>query len=418
MPSFLDAWVYDATMGHGRRRQPPVESETMVDVNTQGTLDALFPHLVTLRRHLHQNPELAYNEVETAQTIISELDSLGIPFDYTGKGGGVIGRLVGPRPGRTIALRAEMDALPCNEETGLPFASRVRGRMHACGHDVHMSMLVGAATLLKADPPDGTVLFVFQPAEETGNGSCAVLESKALDGAEAIFAGHVTHHYRLGQIMVSSGTITAHADRFTVRVRGRGGHGARPHEAVDAVVITGLLITAIQTLVSRGANPVHPSVVTIGSIRAGTAHNVIAEHAVLEGTVRTTRPEARDQIIEGLHRMASAFGHMHGAEIDVEFGENAPPVVNTPRETDAARRAATQTVGPEAVVEQEYPSMGAEDFSFYLEKIPGCYVRIGTRGPDDEYVPLHSPRFDVDERVLRIGTEYFDRVAREALQDA
>lgn len=160
----------------------------------------------------------------------------------------------------------------------------------------------------------------------------------------------------------------------------------------------------------------HPSVVTIGSVRAGTAHNVIAEDAVLEGTVRTTRPDARDQIVDGLHRIAEAFGHVHGAEIKVSFGENSPPVINAERETDIARRAAIQVVGAESIVEQEYPSMGAEDFSFYLEKIPGCYVRIGTRGTDDEYVPLHSPLFDVDESVLKIGATYFDRVAREALR--
>ena len=384
-------------------------------MNTQATLDALFPHLVALRRHFHQNPELAYEEVGTAQKIMEELGRLGIPYDYPGKGGGVVGRLEGTRPGRTIALRAEMDALPCQERTGLPFASRVPDQMHACGHDVHMTMLLGAATLLKAQPPEGTVLFVFQPAEESGNGACAVIQSKALDKVEAIFAGHVTHHYRLGEIMVSPGTITAHADRFTIRVRGKGGHGARPHEAVDAVVVTSLLITAIQTLVSRGANPVHPSVVTIGSIRAGTAHNVIAENAVLEGTIRTTRRDARDQIVDGLHRIADAFGRLHGAEISVSFGESALPVVNSDRETDTARQAAIDVVGSESVVEQEYPSMGAEDFSFYLEKMPGCYVRIGTRGTDDEYVPLHSPLFDVDESVLKIGTKFFDRVAREAL---
>lgn len=385
-------------------------------MNTHAALDGLFPHLIALRRHFHQNPELAYEEVETAQKIMEELRHLGIPYDYPGKGGGVVGRLEGSRPGRTIALRAEMDALPCQERTGLPFASRVPDRMHACGHDVHMTMLLGAATLLKAQPPEGTVLFVFQPAEESGNGACAVLQSDVLDEVEAIFAGHVTHHYRLGEIMVSPGTITAHADRFTIRVRGKGGHGARPHEAVDAVVVTSLLITAIQTLVSRGTNPVHPSVVTIGSVRAGTAHNVIAEDAVLEGTVRTTRQEARDQIVDGLHRIADAFGRVHGAEISVSFGESSPPVVNSNRETDTARRAATHVVGAESVVEQEYPSMGAEDFSFYLEKMPGCYVRIGTRGTDDEYVPLHSPLFDVDESVLKIGATFFDRVAREALR--
>lgn len=388
-----------------------------MDVSTKATLDALFPHLVTLRRHFHQNPELAFEEVGTAQRIIEELDRIGIPYDYPGKGGGVVGRLEGTRPGRTIALRAEMDALSCQERTGLPFASVVPDRMHACGHDVHMAMVLGAANLLQAEPPEGTVLFVFQPAEETGNGACTVVDSTALDGVEAIFAGHVTHHYRLGEIMVSPGTITAHADRFTIRVRGKGGHGARPHEAVDAVVVTSFLITAIQTLVSRGANPVHPSVVTIGSIRAGTAHNVIAEDAVLEGTVRTTRPDARDQIVDGLHRIAGAFGHLHGAEITVSFGESAPPVVNTDRETETARRAAKHVVGDEAVVEQEYPSMGAEDFSFYLDKIPGCYVRIGTRGPNDEYIPLHSPLFDVDESVLTTGAAFFDRVAREAVRD-
>ena len=400
---------------HGEQRTE--ESETIVDVTVEQPLDALFPHLVALRRHFHQNPELAYEEVGTAQKIGEELERLGIPYDYPGKGGGVVGRLEGTRPGRTIALRAEMDALPCQERTGLPFASRVPDRMHACGHDVHMAMLIGAATLLKAQPPEGAVLFVFQPAEESGNGACAVMQTDALDTVEAIFAGHVTHHYRLGEIMVSPGTITAHADRFTIHVRGKGGHGARPHEAVDAVVVTSLLIAAIQTLVSRGANPVHPSVVTIGSVRAGTAHNVIAEDAVLEGTVRTTRPDARDQIVDGLHRIADAFGRIHGAEITVSFGESSPPVVNTTPETDTARRAAVHVVGSESVVEQEYPSMGAEDFSFYLEKMPGCYVRIGTRGSDDEYVPLHSPLFDVDENVLKIGAKFFDRVAREALRD-
>ena len=373
--------------------------------------------MVSLRRYFHQHPELAYEEVATAQKVIAELDQLGIPYDYPGKGGGVVGRLEGIRPGRTIALRAEMDALPCQERTGLPFASRVPDQMHACGHDVHMAMLLGAATLLRADPPEGTILFVVQPAEESGNGACAVLESKTLDHTEAIFAGHVTHHYQLGEIMVSPGTITAHGARFTIRVRGKGGHGARPHEAVDAVVVAGLLITAIQTLVSRETNPVYPSVVTIGSVRAGTAHIVIAEDAILDGTVRTTRPDVRDQLVEGIRRIANAFGHWHRAEITVSLGENAPPVVNTEREADTARRAAIHVVGLESVVEQEHPSMGAEDFSFYLEKILGCYVRIGARGPDDEYVPLHSPRFDVDERVLKIGAEFFDRVAREALCD-
>ena len=377
----------------------------------------VFQRMVQLRRHFHQHPELSYEETDTAQTVIAELERLGIPSEYGGPGSGVVGRLTGTNSGPTVALRAEMDALPCTERTGLPFASQVPDRMHACGHDVHMAMVLGAAALLKASPPPGTVLFVFQPAEERGNGSRVMLKSKMLDGVSGIFAGHVTHHYRVGEIMVSSGTITAQSDRFTVRVRGKGGHGARPHEAVDAVVITGLLIIAMQTLVSREINPVYPSVVTIGSVQAGSAPNVIAEDAVLDGTIRTTRPDARQQIIDGLRRMCAALASLHNAEITVDFAEGSPPVVNTNHETAIARRAAQRVVEADAVVQQDYPSMGAEDFSYYLDEIPGCYVRFGTRGLGSEYIPLHSPIFDVDEDVLNVGSRFFDRVAREALDD-
>ena len=378
--------------------------------------DDTFRRMVDLRRHFHRRPELSFEEVETAHTIMAELDRLEIPYEYGGKGSGVVGRLTGAgRDGPTVAIRAEMDALPCTERTALPFASDVPDRMHACGHDAHMAMVLGAAEMLRASPPAGDVLFVFQPAEERGNGSLVMMRSGMLDGVTAIFGGHVTHHYEVGELMVSPGTITARADRFTMHVRGRGGHGARPHEAVDAVVIAGILITTVQTLVSRTVNPALPSVVTIGSVRAGSAPNIIAEDAVLEGTIRTTRFEARQQIVDGLHRIANALGHLHNAEIAVTMGEWSPPVVNTERETDIARRAAQQVVGPAAVVEQDYPSMGAEDFSYYLREIPGCYVRIGTRGADGEYIPLHSPLFDVDEEALKVGASFFEHVVREAV---
>ena len=380
----------------------------------QFSSDDVFQRMVELRRHFHQHPELSFEEVATARMVMAELDWLGIPHQYGGKGSGVVGRLVGDT-GPTVALRSEMDALPFTERTHLPFASEVPERMHACGHDAHMAMVLGAAALLKASPPAGTVLFVFQPAEEQGNGSRVMMSSGMLDDATSIFAGHVSHHYEVGEIMVSRGTVTAQSDRFTVHVRGRGGHAARPHEAVDAVVITGILITTIQTLVSREINPVFPSVVTIGSVRAGTAPNVIAEDAVLDGTIRTTRPDVRQQIIAGLHRMATALGSLHNAEITVKVGEGAPPVTNSNRETTLARQAAEQVVGPAAVVEQEYPSMGAEDFSYYLDEIPGCYVRFGSRSADGEYIPLHSPIFDVDEEVLKVGASFFDRVVRQTM---
>ncbi|UCH54355.1 MAG: amidohydrolase [Pseudomonadota bacterium] len=374
--------------------------------------------MVELRRQFHSHPELAFEEVRTAAAIMAELDRIGIPYEYTGKGGCVIGRLTGGAANApTVALRADMDALPGDEVTGLPFASTEPGKMHACGHDAHMAMVLGAAALLKTDPPPGNVLFVFQPAEERGGGARVVLKTGLLKDVRAIFGGHVTHHYRTGEIMIAEGVITAQSDRFLIRIQGRGGHGARPHEAIDAVVITGLLITAIQTLVSREVNPIHPTVVTIGKVEAGTAANVIADSATLEGTIRTTSPSVREHIHSGLRRMGRALAELHNARIEVTITEGYPPVLNSARETGIAQRAALRVVGREAVVPQDHPSMGAEDFAYYLQEIPGCYVRFGARLRDGEYIPLHSPAFDIDEEVLKIGAAYFDQVAREALTE-
>ena len=296
--------------------------------------DHIHDWMIALRRRLHRHPELAFEEVETARTLIEELERLQIPYEYRGPGSGVVARLSCADTGApTIALRADMDALPGAENTDLPFASSMAGKMHACGHDAHMSMVLGAARLLQETPPPCNVLFVFQPAEESGGGSRVVIESGALAGVNAIFGGHVTHHYRVGEIMVAEGVITAQSDRFTVRIKGRGGHGARPHEATDAVVVTGLLITALQTLVSREINPVHPSVVTIGTVHAGSAANVIAEEAILEGSIRTTQPHVRKHLHEGLERMAKAIGELHNAAVNVEITPGYPPVINTSRET-------------------------------------------------------------------------------------
>ncbi len=374
-----------------------------------------FPEeLVELRRTLHRIPELAFQEERTAERVLAALAALGIPATYGGRGAGVLGRVRGRAGAPVVALRAEMDALPGNEITGLPFASEHPGRVHSCGHDAHMAMVLGAARLLAELPPEGDVVLVFQPAEEQGKGACAMLRSGALDGASAIFAGHVTHHYETGQIMVTGGTVTAQSDRFVMRVHGRGGHGARPHEAVDAVIVAGLLISALQTLVSREADPLHPTVVTIGRVAAGTAANVIAEEALLEGTIRTTVPAARERVHEGIRRMAEAAGALHHATVAVELVDGNPPVVNTPREAEICRRAAEVVVGTRSVVPQEHPSLGAEDFAYYLHEMPGCYVRFGARGEGSPYVPLHSPAFTVDERVLAVGARFFDQVVREA----
>ncbi|MDI3285591.1 M20 family metallopeptidase [Polyangium sp. 15x6] len=380
--------------------------------NTQVFLD----DLVALRRGLHRIPELAFVEEKTADFIQRELFRLGIAATYGGRGMGVVGRIEGRDPAApVIALRAEMDGLPGDESTGLPFASQHPGRVHACGHDAHMAMVLGAARLLsRGERPAGDVVLVFQPAEEHGGGARVMMQAGTLAGVSAIFGGHVTHHYLTGQIMVTEGVVTAQSDRFVLRVRGKGGHGARPHEAVDAVIVAGFLISALQTLVSREADPIHPTVVTIGRVQAGTAANVIAEEAVLEGSIRTTVEAARDRVLRGIRRMAGAVGALHGAAVVVELVEGYPPVVNTAREASICRRAAERVFGVRHVLPQEHPSMGSEDFAYYLHATPGCFVRLGARREGWDYVPLHSPAFTVDEDVLLLGASYFAEVVREA----
>lgn len=375
--------------------------------------ESLCTRLLALRRWFHQHPELAFQEANTAKRIVSELKRLGIGSDYAGVGHAVIARIDGQDASKlAIALRAEMDGLPGDETTGASYASIYPGRMHACGHGAHMAMLIGAAHLLRMNPPAGPVHLIFQPAEEHGGGARFAIKDGALDNVAAIFAGHVTHEFETGKIMVRDGVVTAHSDRFSIKVRGKGGHGARPHEAVDAVVISGFLITALQTIVSREINPLHPSVVTIGKIRAGSAANIIAEKAELSGSIRTSRAEVRQHIHHGMRRMVSAAAELHNATIDIDITEGYPPVVNEPVSTDIARKAAADIVGINYVVDSEFPSMGSEDYSYYLDKVPGCFVRFGARHPDWVPVPLHSPAFDVDERVLGIGARFFDHVAR------
>jgi hippurate hydrolase len=377
----------------------------------------IFLRMVELRRVIHSYPELAYEEEKTAGLIMNELDRLGIPYEYGGLGDGVIARIGSYDHAPTVALRAEMDGLPGDENTGLPFSSRNRGKMHVCGHDGHMAMVLGAAALLREHPPQGNVVLIFQPGEERGGGSLRMIEKGALKEVNAIFAGHVTRHYRVGEIMVSGGVITAQSDGFTITVKGKGGHGARPHETVDAVVVSGLLIMAIQTLVSREINPAHPSVITIGKVEAGSAGNVIAEEAILKGTIRTTLPEVRKHLKNGVKRIAHATAELHNANIKVQIRGGYPPVVNGEEETKIAHSAALNVVGSKGVVPMDHPSMGSEDFAFYLKEIPGCYVRFGARREGWENIPLHSPSFDFDEEVLKIGADYFDEVVRVAIDE-
>ena len=371
---------------------------------------------VELRRWLHRHPELSFREVETAGRIVAELDRLGIPNTYPGPGNGVIGRITVDPELPTVALRAELDALPGAEQTVANYKSIYAERMHACGHDAHMAMLVAAAESLVNELPEGNVVLIFQPAEERGGGARTMIEAGALEGVRAIFGGHVTHEWPTGKIMIRRGTMTAQSDRFFIDITGKGGHGARPHEAIDAIVIAALLITALQTLVSRHTNPVHPSVITVGRIESGSAANVIAESAHLEGSIRTTIPETRDHIHRGIRRMAEAMADLHDASIKVEITEGYPPVINSDEEVDLVRRCVRSQFGPDALTTAPHASMGSEDFSYYLQQVPGAFFRLGARRAEWEPIPLHSPRFDIDEDVLPIGAEFFDAIARSALR--
>ncbi len=384
--------------------------------NLPADVDARRQHAVALRRWLHRHPELSFNEAETAARVVAELGHLGIPCAYPGPGNGVIGRITTDPALPTIALRAELDALPGRDLTRPVYRSVYPDRMHACGHDAHMTIILGAAASLVRRPPEGNVVLIFQPAEERGGGSRVMIEAGALEGVRAIFAGHVTHEWPTGKIMIRNGAMTAQSDRFHVTIKGKGGHGARPHEAIDAVVIAALLITTLQTLVSRQTNPVHPSVITVGRIAAGTAANVIAESAELEGSIRTTFPDTRDHIHTGIRRMADAMGELHDAEIRLELTEGYPPVINTPEEVGLVRQSVRERYGPDALTTAPHPSMGSEDFSYYLQHVPGAFFRLGARRPDWEPMPLHSPRFDIDEAVLAVGAEFFDALARRALR--
>jgi amidohydrolase len=379
---------------------------------TQSIGDALFARLVELRRALHRHPELSGNETRTAAAVCAFLDDLGIRYRAQVAGSGVIAEIPGPAGVPCVVLRADMDALPIQEETGLDFASAQPGVMHACGHDGHTAMVLGAAALLAKDQAlPAPVRLLFQPSEEKGTGALAMIDAGALDGAGMIFGGHLDRHYPPGVVVVTDGAVNASSDNFRIEITGQGAHGARPHESIDAVVVGSLMIMALQTIVSREIDPSRPSVVSVGLFQAGTAPNVIAGRAVLEGTVRAQDREVRQQLSASIKRIAESIAQLHGAMITITVSHGTPPLVNTAEMAELAREAARLAVGATNVVPLKTANMGAEDFSFYLERLPGAYVRFGGQVEGREGFPAHSSKFDFDERALAAGAAYFQAVA-------
>ncbi len=371
--------------------------------------------MIAIRRDLHRHPELSWEETRTAAKVCEQLDRLGIAYRSGIGGTGVVAEIAGQQEGPCIALRADMDALPIQEETGLPFASQTEGVMHACGHDGHTSMLLGAAMRLSRQaPPPLPVRLIFQPAEEAVGGAPALIRENVLENVGMIFAGHLDRHYATGNIIVSDGPVNASSDKFRIEISGQGAHAARPHESIDAIVVGSLLVIALQTIVSREINPAHPSVVSVGRFDAGTAANVIAGRAVLKGSIRAQEPEVRAHLHRSIRRIAAAVGQLHDADIQVDIIEGTPPVINTPEMAALARQAALQVVGEDGVRGLASANMGGEDFSYYLEHVPGCYVRFGAQVPGKESFPAHSSGFDFDEAALGYGAAYLAAIAQVA----
>lgn len=372
-----------------------------------------------IRRHLHHHPELAFAEFATARFIAGQLGALDIACREQVNRTGIVASLGSRKTGAPcVALRADMDALPITEQTGLPFASETPGVMHACGHDGHVAMLLGAAALLKEYETElpGRVVLIFQPAEEGDGGAQGMIAEGALDGVGAIFAGHIDRLYELGEIVVQPGLISAFTDEFSIEIRSQGGHAAKPHETADSILAAGQLITSIQSIVAREVNPCSPAVITVGSIHGGDAANVIAARVVLEGTVRTTSQETRTACIASLKRMTKAMEQLHRVETSFTMTEGYPPVINDPAAARIAMEAAATIVGQDKVKGQPLPSLGGEDFSFFLQKVPGCLVRFGAKHTTMHDAPAHSPRFDFDEAVLPTGALFLARTACTALE--
>jgi amidohydrolase len=379
--------------------------------------EPLKHRLIQLRRVLHEYPELSGEESNTAAVICKFLDGLAIRYRAQIAGHGVVADIPGPAGVPCVVLRADMDALPIQEETGLDFASVHDGVMHACGHDGHTTMLLGAAALLSAETDlPAPVRLIFQPAEETAAGAQAMITAGVLEGAGMIFGGHLDRHYPPGAIAVAEGAMNASSDNFAIEIIGQGAHGARPHESIDAVVVGSLMIMALQTIVSREVDPARPSVVSVGQFHAGTAPNVIAGQARLHGTVRAQDPVVRQQLITSIRRIAESIAHLHGAKIQVTIKPGTPPLINSPEMAGLVRRAAIMTLGEANVLPLKTANMGAEDFSYFLHHVPGAYVRFGSQVPGKEGFPAHSSKFDFDEEALEVGAAYYQVLAKIAGQ--
>ncbi|EJQ96089.1 amidohydrolase [Bacillus cereus ISP3191] len=374
-------------------------------------LEQLTETLISIRRNLHEHPELSYEEFETTKAIKNWLEEKNITIIHSNLETGVIAEISGNSNGPLIAIRTDIDALPIQEETNLPYASKIHGRMHACGHDFHTAAIIGAAYLLKEKESSlsGTVRFIFQPAEESSNGACKVIEAGHLHGVQAIFGMHNKPDLPVGTIGIKDGPLMAGVDRFEIEIHGVGTHAAVPDAGVDPIVASSQIVMALQTIVSRNISSSHNAVVSVTNIHSGNTWNVIPEKATLEGTVRTFQNETREKIPALMKRIIQGVSDALGVKTEFRFYAGPPAVHNDTSLTNLSTQVA-ETMNLNIV--SPTPSMAGEDFSFYQQEIPGSFVFMGTSGTHE----WHHPAFTVDERALPISAEYFALLAERALK--
>ena len=367
--------------------------------------------IIDQRRWLHRHPEHGYQEFKTSAHIVQVLTELGMEPQRMAETG-VVADLVGGKPGPIVAFRADMDALPITENTGLPFASEHPGMMHACGHDLHMAAALGMAKLLAAHREElpGTVRFLFQPDEEATGGALRMVREGCLEGVSQVYGAHVRPDLPAGQVAVCAGDYYAANNTFNITLRGVTAHGAEPQNGADAIVAGAQVVTALQSLVSRRKAPLKPSVVTVGSFHAGTQRNILAGEAVLQGIIRSFGEENRRFLSDSLRSLVTGIAAGMGVEAQIEIIPNHPGIINHKASADLVRQAAQKVVGPERVVE-DHPVMVSEDFGYFIQKLPGCFYHLGVGGP----ATLHSDRFCPEEWPLADAAAVHAQVIWDAL---
>ena len=375
--------------------------------------------LVDIRRTIHMHPELGFEEVETSRLVSEWLGKFGLEVKRGIAKTGVVGLLKGKRPGKTVAIRADMDALPMDEANQVPYVSKIKGKMHACGHDAHVAILLGVARFFSSisDRVKGNIKWIFQPAEEGGGGGRVMVEEGVLENpkVDAIFGAHVFPFLSIGKVGIYEREGLAAADRFTIKVIGKGGHAASPHVTKDPILAAGHLITQIHSIVSRNINPLESGVVTIGKISGGTAFNIIPDEVELLGTMRSLTPQVREELKNRIEQVIKGVVHSFGMDYRFGFEYGYPVLVNNQEMSKLVASACSKGIGEENV-EVLKPSMGAEDFAYYLEKVPGSFFRLGCRNEEKGIIhPYHSSIFEIDEEVLPFGVEMFIRIIDEYL---